>query len=336
MTNCNNLPWIEKYRPNGLSEVIDEGDKVNIIRGLVLKDELPHLLFYGPPGTGKTSLGLACARDYYGDNFRKYVLELNASDDRGIETVRKKIPEFVKTATNKLKMIILDEADALTNDAQGALRRVIEQYSKYCRFCLICNNIYKIIGGLKSRCVVIRFGKLPNENIKAKLSLIIKQEGVRIDDYTIDYILKNCNDFRQVLNILQLQHTLKSTLEGSEYSLINENDVSKYLGIPSQSQFSDIIDSLLNKRLKQNVDRLTSDHNNNLYSLVELIRLLTNWVVEQKMLTIPKKRQLIESLAEVDYRLKNSMGESDIQIYALASVFLGLKTMLDRQPVIGT
>jgi replication factor C subunit 3/5 len=325
-----NLPWIEKYRPSNLSEIIDEGNKVDILRGLIEKDELPHLLFYGPPGTGKTSLILACAREYYGSNFRKYVLELNASDDRGIDTVRKQIPEFVKTSTNKIKMVILDEADALTGDAQGALRRVIEQFSKYCRFCLICNNIYKIIGGLKSRCVVIRFGKLPSENIKEKLSNIIEQEKVRISDETIDFILKNCGDFRQVLNILQLQHTLKHTLEGEEYELIDERDICRYLGIPTQNQFDQIIHSLLYRRLRDNVNRLVEDHGNNLYSLVELVRMLTSWTVEQKRLTIGLKKKIIEGLSEIDYRLKNSMGESDIQIYALASIFLGLGQIIDK------
>jgi len=319
-----NLPWIEKYRPNKLSEIIDEGNKVDIMRGLVEKDELPHLLFYGPPGTGKTSLILACAREYYGSNFRKYMLELNASDERGIDTVRKQIPEFVKTSTNKIKLIILDEADALTGDAQGALRRVIEQYSKYCRFCLICNNIYKIIGGLKSRCVVIRFGRLPIANIKEKLNSIIQKENVRINEETIEFVLRHCGDFRQVLNILQLKHTLKSKLEGEDYNPINEEEICCYLGIPTQMQFEHITQSLLNKRLKENVALLIDDHNNNRYSLVELIRLLTVWTVEQKKLTIGQKKKIIESLSDIDYRLKNSMAESDIQIYALASVFLGM------------
>ena len=325
-----NLPWIEKYRPNRLSEIIDEGNKVDILRGLVEKDELPHLLFYGPPGTGKTSLILACAREYYGSNFRKYVLELNASDDRGIDTVRKQIPEFVKTSTNKIKMVILDEADALTGDAQGALRRVIEQFSKYCRFCLICNNIYKIIGGLKSRCVVIRFGKLPTENIKEKLALIISQEKVRINDETIEFILQHCSDFRQVLNILQLEHTLKYTLEGDNYSEIDEKDICRYLGIPTQKQFNDIISRLLNRRLKDNVTKLSEDHSANMYSLVELVRMLTVWTIEQKKLTIGQKKKIIENLSEIDFRLKNSMGESDIQIYALASIFLGLGQLMEK------
>lgn len=326
MSFKSNLPWIEKYRPNCLDDVIDEGNKITILKGLIEKDELPHLLFYGPPGTGKTSLILACARDYFGENFRKYVLELNASDDRGIDTVRKQIPEFIKTSTNKIKLIILDEADALTNDAQGALRRVIEQYSKYCRFCLICNNIYKIIGGLRSRCVIIRFGKLPINNMKTKLDTIIKAENVKINDRAIDLMLRHCGDFRQILNVLQLKHTLKRTLENSDdYTQIDNEDICNYFGIPTDERFNSIVESLLNNRLKDNVNMLIDHHNNNYYSLVELIRLLTIWISDHKKLTIGNKRKLIEGISDIDFRLKNSMGDSDIQIYCLASLFLGLK-----------
>ena len=154
------LPWIEKYRPNSLDEMIDHSEKINTLKSLIDKNEMTHLLFYGPPGCGKTSLILACAKEMYGDQYLRYILELNASDDRGIDTVRKKIPDFVKTASNKIRLVILDEADALTNDAQSALRRVIEDYSKNSRFCLICNNINKIISGLQSRCTKMRFGYL--------------------------------------------------------------------------------------------------------------------------------------------------------------------------------
>lgn len=325
------LPYIEKYRPATMEDIIDEGNKVAVLNSLIDKGELPHLLLYGPPGTGKTSLILAAARKMYGDNFRnKYVLELNASDDRGIDTVRKQIPEFVKTATNKPKLIILDEADALTGDAQGALRRVIEQYSKQCRFCLICNNIYKIIGGLKSRCVVIRFGRLPDVNIKERLAKIIEIEKVRISEATIDFILKNCGDFRQVLNILQLEHTLKSTIEGDNYSEIEISEICRYLGIPDDDRFKEIVHQLTNGRLRENIALLKADHASNNYSIVELVKMLTLWTVEQKVLTIGQKKKIIEGLSEIDYRLKNSMGESDIQLYALASIFLGLGQVMSK------
>lgn len=331
-TNHLNSPWIEKFRPSTLDDIIDEGNKTVILKGLIEKGELPHLLFYGPPGTGKTSLILALARQVYGDNFRnRFVLELNASDDRGIDTIRKTIPEFVKAATNKPKLIILDEADALTGDAQGALRRVIEQYSKQCRFCLICNNIYKIIGGLKSRCVVIRFGRLPSENIKERLAKIIELENIKISEGTIDFIIKNCGDFRQVLNILQLEHTLKSTLEGDNYSEITIPEICRYLGIPDDDLFNHIVQQLTHGRLRENVALLKDNHANNLYSIVELVKMLTIWTVEQKNLTIGQKKKIIENLSEIDYRLKNSMGESDIQLYALASIFLGLSREKGKQ-----
>lgn len=324
----NNLPWTEKYRPDKLSDIIDEGNKVSIIRGLINKDEIPNMLFYGPPGTGKTSLILACVKEYYGNNYRKYVKELNASDDRGIDTVRNTIPEFVKTSTNKIKIVILDEADALTNDAQGALRRTIEQYCMYCRFCLICNNIYKIIIGLRSRCVTIRFGKLPYCNLIEKLNKIIEIENVRIDDKAKEYLSLECSDFRQILNMLQLIHTLKTNLQGPEYQPIMENDICDYLSIPTKSMFNEIIKNLTTKTIKFNSEMLLRHHNSNMYTIVELVKMLVNWIAHNPKLTTNQKKTVIKELAELDNRLKNSMGESDIQIYQLATIFTGLKIEL--------
>ena len=334
-TGPQNLPWIEKYRPIHLDDMIDEGNKINILRGLIRNNELTHLMFYGPPGTGKTSLILACCREYYGDNFRQYVLELNASDERGIDTVRKQIPEFIKRSTpGKIKLVILDEADALTGDAQGALRRVIEQYSRQCRFCLICNNAYKIIPGLFSRCATIRFGKLPIANTVEKLSKIIQEESVNISQATVLFLLDHCADFRQILNIIQREHTLKFMLEGPDYSPINETNICDYLGIPTPEQFDLIVDSLISKRLNDNVNLLMEHHNKNRYSLTELVKLLSIWTAKQKWLTIGQKKKIIESLSSIDYRLKNSLGENDIQIYFLASIFMGLNK--DAKPTTAT
>merc|ERR1712096_489776 len=149
------LPWVEKYRPSSLEEVVSQDNIVQTLERLVASEKLPHLLFYGPPGTGKTSTILAIAKKMYGQNLSQMVLQLNASDDRGIDVVRNQIKEFSSTRmvfSSAHKLIILDEADAMTSDAQMALRRVIEKYTKNVRFCIICNYVSKIIPALQSRC----------------------------------------------------------------------------------------------------------------------------------------------------------------------------------------
>lgn len=150
-----NLPWVEKYRPNALQELISHEDIINTIRRFISEDKLPHLLFYGPPGTGKTSTILACAKELYSPReFSSMVLELNASDDRGINVVRGQVLNFASTRTifnSGFKLVILDEADSMTQDAQNALRRIIEKFTENVRFCLICNYLSKIIPALQSR-----------------------------------------------------------------------------------------------------------------------------------------------------------------------------------------
>lgn len=170
---------MEKYRPTDLSELIAHQDIVTTINRFIDEDKLPHLLLYGPPGTGKTSLVLACARKLYGDNFRSMILELNASDDRGIDVVREQIKTFAGTKrlfSSGFKLIILDEADAMTQIAQNALRRVIEQYTANVRFCLICNYVGKIIPAVQSRCTKFRFAPLSGDQISARLNVIIANE----------------------------------------------------------------------------------------------------------------------------------------------------------------
>jgi len=202
-----NLPWVEKYRPATLEDVISHKEIVTTIDKLINANKLPHLLFYGPPGTGKTSTILACARKMYGKNFRSMVLELNASDDRGIDVVRQQIKDFASTRkifSTGVKLVILDEADAMTNPAQAALRRVIEKYTTNTRFCLICNYINKIIPALQSRCTRFRFGPLKNDMVMPRLEHVIKQEGIEVTQDGIKALLAISNgDMRKILNILQ-------------------------------------------------------------------------------------------------------------------------------------
>ena len=159
-----NIPWVEKYRPVSLDEIVSHEEIVRTLETFLSQGMLPNLLFYGPPGTGKTSTVLACARRLYKPReFGTMVLELNASDDRGIGIVRGPVLNFASTRTifcSGFKLIVLDEADAMTRDAQNALRRILEKYTENVRFCLICNSLHRIIPAIQSRCTRFRFGPL--------------------------------------------------------------------------------------------------------------------------------------------------------------------------------
>ncbi|CAF2087434.1 unnamed protein product, partial [Rotaria magnacalcarata] len=191
-----NLPWIEKYRPATLDELVSHKDIIDTIRRYISLGELPHLLFYGPAGTGKTSTILALAKQMY-----------TPTEMRGIGIVRDEIQTFVSTQTlhkKGIKLIILDEADAMTNDAQNALRRIIEQYTATARFCFICNYLSKIIPAVQSRCTRFRFGPLSNEQMMPRLEYVIEKEQVQIEPEGKKAILQLANgDMRRALNILQ-------------------------------------------------------------------------------------------------------------------------------------
>ena len=202
------LPWVEKYRPKSIDEIVSHGDIVTVIERFIATNSLPHLLFHGPAGTGKTSLILAVARKLYGPKFNSMILELNASDDRGIDIVRNEIKEFSSTRTifsASFKLVILDEADAMTNPAQAALRRIIEKYTKNVRFCLICNYVSKIIPALQSRCTRFRFAPLDPNLVKIRLNEVVATEKVKIDEGGTTALLRLSNgDMRKTLNILQV------------------------------------------------------------------------------------------------------------------------------------
>merc|ERR1711998_352617 len=183
-------PWTEKYRPKTMADVSHQDEVVSTLKGCLDGGSFPHLLFYGPPGTGKTSTALAIARDLFGDQFKTRVLELNASDERGISIVRGKIKEFARTAVNStgpgFKIIILDEADAMTPDAQSAMRRTMEEYSKVTRFAIICNYVTRIIEPLASRCAKFRFKPVGDGPLRERLVHICEQEGVNCDADAIE------------------------------------------------------------------------------------------------------------------------------------------------------
>jgi len=211
--------WIEKYRPKMLKDVVGQKDIVDRLQSYVNTKNLPHLLFAGTPGTGKTTCALALAKELYGETWRNNFVELNASDERGIDVVRGKIKEFARTSPiggAEFKIIFLDEADALTNDAQAALRRTMERYSKICRFVLSCNFSSKIIEPIQSRCAVFRFRPIKEEDIKKYLLLIAKTEKVDVTDEAMDALVHVAGgDMRRAVNSLQVAASLgdKVTIE---------------------------------------------------------------------------------------------------------------------------
>src|SRR5574341_1569737 len=200
--------WTEKYRPRKLEEIVDQKDIITGITNLVRSPDIPHMLFSGPAGVGKTTAALCIAREILGDEWRKNTLELNASDERGIKMVRERVKEFaasVKLATDKdfdkPKIIILDEADEMTQEAQTALRRIIEDSARTTRFIIVCNYLSQIIGPIQSRCVVFRFTRLPKGDVIEHLKMICEKEKVKFDEKSISQIFEaTAGDLRHSIN----------------------------------------------------------------------------------------------------------------------------------------
>lgn len=208
------VPWVDKYRPNKLDEVVYQDEVVRMLRETLKTGNLQHLLFYGPPGTGKTSTILAIASELFGPRvFKDRVIELNASDERGINVVRNKIVTFAKTAIGNndpkylcppYKIIILDEADAMTTEAQAALRKTMEDNSQITRFCFICNYINQIIDPITSRCAKFRFKPLSDESILTKLDFISKNENLNLNAETLKVVSRiSGGDMRSAIMLLQ-------------------------------------------------------------------------------------------------------------------------------------
>ncbi|KAH7347480.1 P-loop containing nucleoside triphosphate hydrolase protein [Plectosphaerella cucumerina] len=234
------LPWVEKYRPVSLDDVSGHHDILATINKFVDSNRLPHLLLYGPPGTGKTSTILALARRIYGAaNMRQMVLELNASDDRGIDVVREQIKTFASTkqiftigaaarggGIAGYKLIILDEADAMTNTAQMALRRIMEKYTANTRFCIIANYAHKLSPALLSRCTRFRFSPLKEADIRVLVDKVVEEERIQIlADATAALVKLSKGDMRRALNVLQACHASSTPLRPKDAPKVAEADI---------------------------------------------------------------------------------------------------------------
>ncbi|KAL7155856.1 hypothetical protein ABFS83_03G103900 [Erythranthe nasuta] len=310
--------WVEKHRPQSLDDVAAHRDIVETIDKLASGNRLPHLLLYGPPGTGKTSTVLALARKLYGNQLPNMVLELNASDDRGIDVVRQQIQDFASTqsisfgAKPAVKMILLDEADAMTKDAQFALRRVIERYTKSTRFALICNNVNKVIPALQSRCTRFRFAPLDAIHVSERLKYVISAEGLDVPESGLKALVRLSNgDMRKALNILQSTHMACEQ--------ITEEAVYLCTGNPLPKDIEQISHWLLNEPFTTACKRISEIKTRKGLALVDIVREVTMFVF--KIMMPPEVRvQLINEMADIEYRLSLACNDR-LQLGSLVAAF---------------
>lgn len=239
-------PWVEKYRPQHMEDVVGNSDTVARLRIIAKEGNVPNLLLAGPPGTGKTTSMLCLARDLLGENFHAAVLELNASDDRGLDVVREKIKLFAQTKVtlplnSQHKLVILDEADSMTPQAQQALRRTMELHSATTRFAFACNNSHKIIEPIQSRCAVVRYSRLTNAEVLNRLMHVIEKEAVAYTEDGLEAILYMAEgDMRNAINSLQ------ATCAG--FGLVNADNVFRVCDQPHPVLVEEILAACIVKK----------------------------------------------------------------------------------------
>jgi replication factor C small subunit len=253
--------WTERYRPSTFEEVVGQQEIVKRVRSLVQSLNIPHLLFAGPAGIGKSTLALIIVKELFGKTWRENYLELNASDERGIDVVRQKVKDFARTKALgdvPFKVIFLDEADALTREAQQALRRTMENYTNTCRFIFSCNYSSKIIDPLQSRCVIFRFKLLEKKDIGEVIRKIGAGEGLQIADDTYETLYEvSEGDCRKAINLLQASASISPTVDSEMINIIASSakpaDVKVVLDYAIAGDFINAKEKLLNIMLKESI-----------------------------------------------------------------------------------
>ena len=245
--------WIEKYRPKKLDEVVGQSVVVERLRSYIKQKNIPHLLFAGPPGTGKTTAATVLAREFYGEEWKENFLELNASDDRGIKMVRETVKDYSRILPNNplgFKILFLDEADYMTDEAQAALRRTMENFTRTTRFIISCNYSSKIIEPIQSRAAIFRFKALPTESVVSALGEILKVEGIDYEKKSLDVIAElSYGDMRKAINTLQVAATYSPKITvNSIYEAAGlvpkgctEREIGRSNGVDSTSIKTDIL-----------------------------------------------------------------------------------------------
>jgi len=312
--------WVEKYRPKTLNDITAQEDVIEPLKKTLITKNLPHLMFFGPSGCGKTSTILALAKELFGEeNYYDRVIELNASDERGINVVRDKIKKYAKKSINykddipPWKIIILDEADNMTPDSQCALRRIMEEYSKLTRFCIICNYHNKIIDPIDSRCMLFRFKPIQEEEIIKKLKDICAQEKFDCPESFLIQIVRNCRgDLRKAINFLQKCYNTFG-------NVLNQEILNEISGVIPKDKFDQLCNAIINKD-SPIIDEIISELNNNGFSLVNQILHFHNYIKANPNFSSKVKSLLSIKLTEIDYNLIKG-GDELIEFMRLAYDF---------------
>lgn len=301
--------WVEKYRPQTLSEVVNQTEIIGSLEALI-KDptDMPHLLFSGSAGVGKTTTALCIARQILGEYVRDYTLELNASDERGIGMVREKVKKFSRyagMADVPFKIIILDEADEMTSDAQTALRRIIEDTAKYCRFILIANNISKIIDPIQSRCATFKFTSIPKDDVITHLETITKKEKVKADKKGLQAIYDYSEgDLRHAINLLQATASLGE---------VTEEHVKASAGLTKTTDVDEVLKIALSGKILEAREKMIELIKVYGMSESDFLKYLNSAVFKTKH---EKLSDILEVIAKYDYRILVG-ANPEIQLSAL-------------------
>ncbi|XP_039496792.1 replication factor C subunit 4 [Drosophila santomea] len=323
-------PWVEKYRPRNVDDVVEQSEVVAVLRKCVEGGDLPNMLLYGPPGTGKTSTILAASRQIFGDMFKDRILELNASDERGINVVRTKIKNFSQLSASSVrpdgkpcppfKIIILDEADSMTHAAQSALRRTMEKESRSTRFCLICNYVSRIIVPITSRCSKFRFKALGDDKVIDRLKYICEKEGVKIEEDAYKSIVKiSGGDLRRAITTLQSCYRLK----GPEH-VINTADLFEMSGVIPEYYLEDYLEVCRSGNYER-LEQFVREIGFSAYSVGQMMEQFVEFIVHHPGLNDPQKATICDKLGECCFRLQDG-GSEYLQIMDLGCcIILALK-----------
>lgn len=302
--------WVEKYRPDKISDIVGQKDITDSLAGYVEQGHLPNLLFSGSAGLGKTTAAIALAKEIYGDDWNNNFLELNASDKRGIGVVRDRIKEFSRSALGgyDYRLIFLDESDSLTSEAQSALRRTMEQFSDNVRFILSCNYSSQIIDPIQSRCKVHRFTSIPDNAIRQHLQWIASQENIEITEGGLNALVYvSEGDMRTAINALQGAAILQET--------VTEERVHDVTSTPKPDEIEEMIEAALAGnygRSKQLLNSLLSEHGLSGGDVLnQLHRLIWNFDLDTEQTV-----KIIDDIGECDYRLTQG-GHDRIQLESL-------------------